>query len=133
MKEIIQRIVHAALEGEINHHLKTNKASQRSDSAPKNDLPSNRRNGFTSKNLKTSLGEIPIATPRDRNGTFDPILVKKWDRNLNSGLDNQIIELYSKGNSVEDIRDYIKQMYGPELSAGQITAITDKVWEEVLE
>lgn len=128
MKEIIQRIVHAALEGEIEHHLKTKK-----DSPTENDLSINRRNGSTSKNLKTSLGEIPIATPRDRNGTFDPILVKKWDRNLNSGLDNQIIELYSKGNSVEDIRDFIKQMYGPELSAGQITAITDKVWDEVLE
>ena len=129
LKQIIQRIVHSALEGELDHHLEAEKQAREESGKEKN----NRRNGSTSKRLKTSIGEVGITPPRDRAGTFDPILVGKWNRNLNSGLDNQIIELYARGNSVEDIRDFVKKMYGPELSAGQITAITDRIWEDVLE
>ena len=128
LKEIIQRIVHAALEGELSHHLKEERLKK-----GESEDPNNRRNGWTTKQLKTSIGQVPIKPPRDRDGTFEPLLVGKWDRNLNSGLDTQIIELYARGNSVEQIRAYIKKMYGPEFSAGQITAITDKVWDEVLE
>ena len=128
LKEIIQRIVHAALDGEMSHHLEEEKQSNKAD-----NKENNRRNGSTTKQLKTSLGQIQINPPRDREGTFDPKLIGKWARNLNSGLDNQIIELYARGNSVEQIRDYIQQMYGLELSVGQISAITDKVWDAVLE
>ena len=125
LREIIQRIVHAALEGEIEHNMSQDRNS---------DNPTgNRRNGSTKKKLRTSIGEVEINPPRDRHGDFEPKLVKKWDRNLNSGIDAQIIELYARGNSVEDVRHYVEQMYGVELGAGQITAITDKVWEEVLD
>jgi transposase-like protein len=60
------------------------------------------------------------------------MLIKKWDRNLNTGLDAQIIELYTRGNSVQDIRAFIAKMYGADLSNGQISAVTEQVWEEVL-
>lgn len=128
LKELIQRIVHAALDGEIEHHLSEERRDQEKEGIYK-DI---RRNGTTSKKIRTSVGEVEIAPPRDRAGTFEPLLVKKWDRSLNSGLDNQIIELYAKGNSVSEIRDFVKKMYGPDLSSGQITSITDKVWDEVL-
>lgn len=127
LKEIISRIVHAALDGEISHHLNEDKASD------DERRQSNRRNGTTSKQLKTSIGEITTYPPRDRNGDFEPMLVGKWERNLNSGLDNQIISLYARGNSVEEIRSYVEEMYGPSLSAGQITAITDKIWDDVVQ
>ena len=126
LKEIIGRIVHAALDGEMDAHLAEDKSSE------DEERRRNRRNGSTQKRLKTSVGEVQIHPPRDRNGDFEPLLVGKWDRNLNSGLDAQVIALYSQGNSVEEIREYVEQMYGATLSAGQITAITDKVWDEVL-
>jgi len=122
LKELIQRIVGAALEGELTHHLAKEKESGNQ----------NRRNGLVSKRLKTTVGEIPITRSRDRDGTFKPILVKDWDRNLNSGLDNQVLELYARGNSVSETRELIEKMYGVPLSAGQITAITDSVWEDVV-
>lgn len=122
LKELIQRIVGAALEGELIHHLAEEKAKGNN----------NRKNGPMSKLLKTTVGEIPITRSRDRNGTFEPMLIKNWDRNLNSGLDTQVLELYAKGNSVSETRDFIEKMYGVALSAGQITAITDSVWEDVL-
>lgn len=93
LKEIIGRIVHAALNGEMESHLAEDKSSD--DEVRR----SNRRNGSTQKRLKTSVGEVEIHPPRDRNGDFEPMLVGKWDRNLNSGLDTQVIALYSQGNS----------------------------------
>lgn len=126
LKEIIGRIVHSALNGELENHLKEDKASD--DEVRQ----SNRRNGHTKKKLKTSLGEIEIQPPRDRNGDFEPLLIGKWDRKLNSGLDGQIIALYSRGNSVEEIRNYVEEMYGASLSVGQISAITDKIWDDVM-
>ena len=76
LKEIIQRIVHSVLEGELDHRLKTERQAKQASGEEKN----NRRNDSTSKQLKTSIGEVSITPPRDRAGTFDPILVGKWDR-----------------------------------------------------
>jgi len=123
LTEMVQRIVNAALEGELNHHLAEEKQSGKKG---------NRRNGTLKKTLKTSVGEAEIERSRDRNGTFEPLLVKNWDRNLNTGLDTQILELYSKGNSVLDIQNFVEKLYGVSISTGQISAVTEKVWEEVL-
>lgn len=123
LTELVQRIVNAALEGELTHHLKEEKLSGKGG---------NRRNGTIKKNLKTSVGDVEIERSRDRLGTFDPVLVKNWDRNLNTGLDTQILELYAKGNSVLDIQDFVEKLYGISISTGQISAVTEKIWEEVL-
>ena len=123
LTEMVQRIVNAALEGELNHHLQEEK-----DLGKKG----NRRNGTMKKTLKTSVGEVEIERSRDRSGTFEPLLVKNWGRNLNTGLDTQILELYSKGNSVLDIQNFVKKLYGVSISTGQISAVTEQVWEEVL-
>jgi putative transposase len=122
LKDIIQRIVGAAMAGEMTSHL----AKEKEEGAP-----ANRRNGVKTKKIKTTVGEVPIEYSRDRAGTFEPILIKKWDRNLHTGFDSQILELYANGNSIIDIQSYILKMYNAELSSGQISAITEQVWEEV--
>jgi putative transposase len=120
---LIQRIVNAALEGELDGHL----ASRRKAGGK------NRRNGHTSKNLDTSLGTVGITPPRDREGSFSPQIVGKWNRQLGTGLDEQILSLYSTGNSVSDIQHQLRQIYGLEYSAGSISMITDRVMDELLD
>lgn len=131
LKGMIQRIVSAALEGELDHHLEEERKRLSEESANSEEAV-NRRNGVVTKKLNTTLGKVEITRSRDRDGTFEPLLVKKYSRNLNTGLDKQILELYAKGNSVLDIQDYIEKMYGVGLSTGQISTITDRVWEELL-
>ena len=87
----------------------------------------NRKNGKGKKRVKTSLGEVEIATPRDRDGSFDPQLIPKRKRTLGEDLDRQIIALYAKGSSYSDIRDFFEEMYGLEVSTAVISRITDKV------
>jgi len=121
LKGLIQHLVECALDGEMDAHL----------SAEKSKGKANRRNGHTRKNLRTMVGEVSIQPPRDRAGSFTPQLVSKWERDLDSGLERQILELYSMGNSYEDIRSHVLQMYGVKLSVTQISAITDRVWKEI--
>lgn len=120
---LIQRIVNAALEGELDGHLKARRKAG----------GKNRRNGHTSKNLDTSLGSVGITPPRDREGSFSPQIVGKWDRQLGTGLDEQILSLYSTGNSISDIQHQLRQIYGIEYSAGSISMVTDRVMEELLD
>ncbi len=121
LKGLIQHLVESALEGEMSSHL----------SSDKDAGLSNRRNGKGQKRLRTELGEINIRPPRDRQGSFEPVLVGKWERDLNTGLEEQILELYSIGNSYGDIQWHIKKMYGIELSTGQLSSITDRVWADI--
>lgn len=121
--DLLQGFVNAALDGEMDEHLVESK-----DSGKKN-----RRNGHTKKQLKSDLGSVSIKTPRDRAGEFEPELVKKRSRTLTSGIDSIILSLYARGHSVEDVRRHIEEIYGIEMSAGAISAITQKVWQEVLD
>ena len=123
LKDLIKDLVEGALDGEMDAHLSSEKISGKS----------NRRNGHTKKQLRTESGEISIQPPRDRQGSFTPMLVEKWERNLGSGLDHQVLELYSLGNSYEDIQTHLEQMYGVSLSKGQLSAITDRVWPKIVE
>lgn len=119
--ELLQTMVNKMLEGEVEDHIE-------------NDLQSgkrNKRNGYTKKQVITSSGPIEVSTPRDRNATFEPELIGKREKELSSGLDEQIIALYAQGNSIEDVRRLIKKMYGVEISAGKISQITDNVLPEI--
>ena len=120
---LLQGAINAILDGEAEHHL----AQERLLSNPSG----NKLNGTTPKQLTTEFGKIDIVTPRDRTGTFEPQLVPKRTRALAAGLDEQIIALYAQGNSVEDTRRLVERLYGIEVSAGYISAITDKVWDEL--
>lgn len=120
---LIQRIVNAALSGEADAHIREEKAGGQP----------NRRNGHTSKTLDTELGPVQISPPRDRAGSFRPQLVGKWERQLGTGLDRQILAMYASGNSYGDIQHQLKQLYGLDYSPASIAEVTEQVWGEVVE
>ncbi len=115
--ELLQQMVNKMLEGELDSFLEEDQASGKA----------NKRNGRTSKQVLSDSGPLRITTPRDRNSEFDPQIVGKRERELSSGLDDQIIALYAQGNSIEDVRRLVSKIYGVSISAGKISQITDKV------
>jgi len=121
--DMLQALVNAALEGEMDHHLNESKLVNKE----------NRRNGHTHKTVKSRVGPLQVNTPRDRRGEHEPNLVKKWDRDLGTGLDEIILSLYARGQTVDDVRYQLRELYGVEVSAGAISAVTDRVWPEILE
>jgi transposase-like protein len=92
----------------------------------------NSRNGRYAKKLRTSAGDTTIQIPRDRNGDFEPQVVKKQVANTNE-LEDKIIGMYAKGMSVRDIQETLRELYGVEVSPTTLSAITDKVWSLVEE
>lgn len=121
--EILQQMVNTMLDGEIESFLNEERASGHM----------NKRNGRTSKRVLSDAGSLDISTPRDRQGDFEPELIGKRERVLNSGLDDQILALYAQGNSVEDVRRLLDDIYGVSISAGRISQITDKILPEIQE
>jgi transposase-like protein len=83
--------------------------------------------------LRSAAGPLSIQTPRDRAGDHEPVIVKKRERELSTGLDEIILSLYARGQSVEDVRFQLHQIYGLEVSTGAISAVTDRVWSEIIE
>jgi len=90
----------------------------------------NNRNGKYTKKVRSSEGETTIQVPRDRNGDFEPQLVKKHAANTNE-LEDKIIGMYAKGMTVRDIQETLQELYGVDVSPSTLSAITDKVWELV--
>lgn len=119
---LIKQIIEASLEGELEAHL-----------SEKQGEISNRRNGKTSKLLKTGTESFELETPRDRAGTFEPQLVKKRQTVLNESLDNKILSLYALGMSYEAIQEHLAEMYGLEVSAAKISLISDKLMPVIIE
>ena len=118
--------VEAALNAELEEHLGYARY------APNGRNKGNSRNGSSSKTLKGDHGEIEIDNPRDRDGSFDPQIVGKGQRRI-TGMDDQILSLYSKGMSTRDIVAAFAEMYGAEVSAGLISKVTNAVMEQVVE
>jgi putative transposase len=94
------------------------------------DAPANRRNGHSRKTVQGELGEVRLDVPRDRNGTFDPLLIGKYQRRL-CGFDDKILALYAKGLTTRDIQDVVQQLYGVEVSPSLISQITSDLDGEV--
>ena len=92
--------------------------------------PRNRRNGSSPKTLQGESGELPIAIPRDREGTFEPQLLGKYQRRL-PGFDEKILALYAKGMTTRDIQDLVKELYGVEISPTLVSEITEDLDGEV--
>ena len=118
--------VEAALKGEMNHFLGYDKNDATGH------LSRNSRNGFSSKTLKGTHGEIELQTPRDRNGVFEPQLIKKGQSRI-TGMDDQILCLYAKSISTIDIVASFQEMYGADISAGLVSQVTNSVIEKVIE
>src|SRR4029079_11235961 len=84
----------------------------------------NRRNGRSKKTVQGDLGEVTLATPRDRDGTFEPQLIEKHQRRV-PGFDEKILALYAKGMTTRDIQEIVRELYGVDVSATLVSAITE--------
>ncbi|WP_066223791.1 IS256 family transposase [Formosa haliotis] len=123
LKSIQKRGIEKMLEGELDAHLDYDR-HQQSDN-------SNTRNGYASKKIKTALGETNIKVPRDREASFNPMLVPKRT-NMVDGIENVIISLYAKGMSNSDIEEQIREVYDFDVSTSTISRITDKVTNDIV-
>ncbi len=121
--KVIQRL----LDTEFNEYMGYDKNSH------EDKISTNRRNGTTSKGkkVKTDTGEIVVVPPRDREGKFEPEIIKKRQKVL-QGFDNIVISMYAKGNSLKDIQDTIKEIYSIDLSPSTLSEMTSAVSEEVI-
>jgi putative transposase len=120
IKKLIKSTLEGMLDSELTEHLGYDKYS----SSGKNT--GNSRNGRTSKTLKNDNGEIDINVPRDRNGDFDPVIVKKYEKTIGP-IEDKIISMYAKGMTTRDIQTHITELYGLEMSPSLVSNITDKI------
>lgn len=117
---LFECILNAALEGEMDAHLCEDER-----------MSGNRRNGKMQKQVQTSMGEVTVSTPRDRNSTFDPQFIKKRETILAEGVADRIIGLYALSNSTREISDWMEENLGNRVSAETISSITDRVLPEI--
>ena len=123
LTRIAKDLIQLSLQAEMEVHLSENIL----------ESSGNRRNGATSKTMKTASGSFELETPRDRNGSFDPQLVKKRQTILNEELDQKILALYGLGTSYSGISEHLQDIYGVDVSAGTISSITDKLLPQITE
>ena len=118
---LVKQLVEAALEAELDSHIANNIFSGNK----------NRKNGKSSKTIKTSDGGFILDTPRDRAGSFEPQLVKRNQTHLTDDIEQKVLSMYALGLSYRDISKHIEDMYKIELSTGTISNITDKIIDKV--
>lgn len=123
LEQLHKRGIEKLLEGELDAHLDYDKHQK--------SKASNLRNGYTKKKLKSVLGETEIQVPRDRDSSFNPLIVKKRE-STTEGIENIIISLYAKGMSNSDIEEQIRELYDFNISTSTISRITDKITEDVI-
>lgn len=120
LRDIFGPMFEAMLQGEMESHL----GYGSNDRGAKGS--ENRRNGYTSKTVKSSMGDIAIRTPRDRDGSFKPQIIPKRTKDV-SGIEDKVLSMYARGMSQRDIADTIEEIYGFEISHETISTITDRV------
>lgn len=125
-QQLLKLTVETALNAELDEHL----GYEKHDPAGRGS--GNSRNGTSSKRLKGQHGEVPIETPRDRNGSFEPQFVRKGQTRLTQ-MDDQILALYAKGLSTRDIVEAFKEMYDADVSAQLVSKVTERVLDQVIE
>jgi len=118
---LLKNFLEEVLQGELEAHLE------------EEDEKKNRKNGKKKKQVRSSLGSFEIEAPRDRTSSFQPKIIGKRQRNLPGDIERQIFALYAKGNSMTDIRDFMEEMYGVEISPATISRVTDKVLPQIEE
>ena len=126
-KMMVGEMLENGLDGELDDELGYTKYDYR------NKEGENSRNGYSKKTLKTSIGETEIKVPRDRDGEFEPQLVKKNQTTLTGDMEEKIISMYAKGMTTSDIEAHIKDIYGLDCSDTTISRITDKILPVVRE
>ena len=124
-KHLLKLTVERALNTELEDHLGYEKHAAEGKNS------GNSRNGYTSKTLKGNFGKVSIDTPRDRNSSFEPQIVRKGQTRVTQ-FDEQILALYAKGMTTRDIADTFKEMYGAEVSHQLISKVTEAILDEVI-
>ena len=123
LKSIQKRGIEKMLEGELDAHLDYDKHSHRKED--------NSRNGYSKKTIKTSYGDDQIRVPRDRDASYNPMIIPKR-KSMVEGLENVIVSLYAKGMSVSDIEEQIREVYDFDVSPSTISRITDAVTADIV-
>ena len=124
LKQLTKALMERALSAELTTHL----GYERHDPAGYNS--GNSRNGATPKTVSGEFGQIVVETPRDRNGTFEPQILRKHQTRF-EGFDDKILSMYARGMSTREIQGHLQEMYGVEVSPTLISTVTDAVMEEV--
>ena len=122
LKDLLGRTIESMLTAELDNHLGYD-PYERTDSA-------NARNGKKQKTLRSKYGEIPIEVPQDREGSFEPQIVKKRQKDISS-IEDKIISMYAKGLTTKQISEQIEDIYGFDVSDGMISDITDKLLPDI--
>ena len=125
LKRLTKKLVEGAMGAELTHHLGYEKHAPAGENGS-----GNTRNGTSQKKLKGDFGEVEIAVPRDRDGTFEPKIVAKHQRRF-TGFDDKILSMYARGMSTREIEGHLQEIYGVEVSASLISEVTDAVQDEV--
>jgi len=126
IKKLLKQSLESMLDSELSDHLGYEKHS------PSGNNSGNSRNGSSKKKLRNDNGEIELSVPRDRNGEFDPVIVKKYERTIGP-IEDKIISMYAKGMTTRDIQSHVEDLYGLEVSPVLISNITDKIVEKAIQ
>ena len=120
LKDLFSETIQEMLEAELDEHLGYDRYDNQNKST------TNSRNGHRNKNVRSDFGQVGIRIPRDREGSFEPRIIKNYENDI-SGIEEQIIGMYSKGMSTRDISSHINSIYGIEVSHSLVSKITDRV------
>lgn len=126
LKKLFSDTMQEIFEAEMDEHLGYDKHS------PSGDHSGNSRNGYNKKTIKTKYGESTIEIPRDRNGDFEPQVIKKYQRTSNE-LEDKIISMYANGMTTRDIESHMQDIYGIEVSATMVSKVTDRILPMIAE
>src|SRR6202044_678689 len=124
LKQLTKAVLERAMQAELTEHL----GYEKHDSAGHNS--GNSRNGATTKTLKGDFGGLPLGTPRDRNGSYEPKIIGKGQTRF-TGFDDKIISMYARGMSTREIQGHLEEIYKVEVSPTLISNVTEAVMEEV--
>lgn len=130
MRDMMSVILEGALDGELEEELGYSKYDYR------NKDTNNSRNGYSKKTMHTSYGDMDVDIPRDRNGEYEPQVIKKYQNTITQDMEEKIISMYAKGMTTSDIESHFQELYGIDVSNSTISRITDKVlplikeWQE---
>src|SRR5260370_23123755 len=124
LKQLTKALLERAMQAELTEHL----GYEKHDPAGHNS--GNSRNGATTKTLKGDFGEVPIETPRDRNGSYEPKVIGKNQTRF-TGFDDKIVSMYARGMSTREIQGHLEEIYKVEVSPTLISNVTEAVMEEV--
>ena len=124
LKDLLGGTIQEMLEAEHDEHMGYDKSEQNGE------VRTNYRNGYKPKTLKSTVGEIGIEMPQDRNSEFEPVIVPKHKRDI-SEIEQKIINMYARGQSTREISEQIEDIYGFETSAEMVSKVTDKIIPQI--